>query len=259
MKHSTILTAMLFVFAFTITAQEDTMFILKDGLIVAQYNVHTEIDSILFYNPFLVQIDSFVDSRDGIKYMTVIIGTQEWMSENLRFLPNLTSPGMSSQTIPYCYVYQNTGGGSNLETYGVLYNWPAAMSGSASSTAVPSGVTGVCPTGWHLPSHEEWEILTDYLGGAPEAGGKLKENGLDHWISPNAGATNVSGFTALPGGMLGNNGTFSELGIAGYWWSATSFDTTMALSRNISYLSASINSSFLYEKKLGFSVRCVKD
>jgi uncharacterized protein (TIGR02145 family) len=147
------------------------------------------------------------DARDGNAYKTVKIGNQIWLAENLKYLPSVVGPGTGSETTPYYYVYGYDGTNvtdakatSNYTTYGVLYNWPAAMAGSASSNANPSGVQGVCPAGWHLPSDAEWTELTDYLGGKSVAGGKLKETGTTHWASPNTGATNETGFTALPGG-----------------------------------------------------------
>src|SRR5690606_15049986 len=124
---------------------------------------------------------------------------------------------------------------SNYETYGVLYNWTAVMAGSASSTANPSGVQGVCPTGWHLPSDAEWTELSDSLGGSSVAGGKLKETGTTHWFSPNTGATNETGFTALPGGYRFNPGEFKYIKNFGYWWSATEDNTASALYWIMSY------------------------
>ena len=207
----------------------------------------------------------FKDSRDGNIYEYVTIGNQVWMAENLKYLPSVVGPGTGSQTTPYYYVYGYNGTNvaeakatANYTTYGVLYNWPAAMAGSASSTANPSGVQGVCPTGWHLPSDAEWTELTDYLGGTSVAGGKLKETGTTHWVSPNTGATNETGFTALPGGYRGYVGYFDGIGTNGYWWSATENATSHAWRRHVLY-----NYSYVprgnHNKELGFSVRCVRD
>ena len=102
------------------------------------------------------------------------------------------------------------------------------MAGSASSTANPSGVKGVCPTGWHLPSNAEWTELVDYLGGVSVAGGKLKEIGTTHWVIPIVGATNETGFTALPGGVRLVNGNFLNIGNSTGWWSTTESDATYA-------------------------------
>ncbi|HDP74539.1 MAG TPA: PKD domain-containing protein, partial [Bacteroidales bacterium] len=208
---------------------------------------------------------TFTDSRDGTEYQTITIGNQEWMAENLKYLPSVVGLGTGSQTIPYYYVYGYNGtdvaaakSSTNYSTYGVLYNWPAAMNSETSSTSNPSGVQGVCPDGWHLPSHAEWTELTDYLGGESVAGGKLKETGTTHWNSPNAGATNETGFTALPGSYRINSGTFSNIGNYGYWWSASELSTDIAWTRYMYYNGSYVGRSNL-DKEFGFSVRCVRD
>jgi uncharacterized protein (TIGR02145 family) len=208
---------------------------------------------------------TFTDPRDGKVYQTVVIGNQEWMAENLAYLPSVVGPGTGSNTTSYYYVYGYDGTNvtdakatSNYTTYGVLYNWPAAMAGSASSNANPSGVQGVCPAGWHLPSGAEWKELTDYLGGKSVAGGKLKETGTTHWQSPNRGATNETGFTALPGGSRNNNGTFDYIGYNGIWWSATEYDTDYAWYRYMYYNYSDVDRDY-NNKEVGFSVRCVRD
>ena len=209
--------------------------------------------------------NGFTDPRDNNHYNVVKIGNQIWMAENLKYLPSVVGPGTGSQTTPHYYVYGYNGTNvtdakatANYNTYGVLYNWPAAMNGAASSTTNPSGVQGVCPDGWHVPSDAEWTELTDYLGGTSDAGGKLKETGTTHWASPNTGATNETGFTALPGGYRYLDGTFVSIGYYGYWWSATEYDTNYARRRGMYY-----NHSGVYRtnshKELGFSVRCLRD
>jgi len=211
---------------------------------------------------------TFTDTRDGKVYQTVVIGTQEWMAENLAYLPSVVGPDTNSSTTPYYYVYGYDGTNvtdakatSNYTTYGVLYNWPAAMAGSASSNANPSGVQGVCPAGWHLPSDAEWTELTDYLGGEDVAGGKLKEAGYDHWQSPNLGATNETGFTALPGGYCEFSNNFVGIGNCGYWWSATKYFTTYRVCyRSLYYIYSYVSiSSGDAPEYYGFSVRCVRD
>lgn len=210
---------------------------------------------------------SFIDSRDGNQYKSVTIGSQVWMIENLRYLPNVMGSDTYSLTNPCYYVYGYNGTSvseakatTNYNTYGVLYNWPAAMNGASSSSANPSGVQGVCPTGWHLPSDMEWRDLTTYLGGESVAGGKLKESGYTHWEAPNAGATNETGFTALPGGGS-TTPFFCDLEYYGNWWSATEINSTRAwttyLNSYTTYLG--IYSDSRNAKAYGFSVRCVKD
>ena len=253
----------------TVNAQNDTMYIMKAGAIVGQYNVNTEVDSVIFYKPAISNptSGSFTDTRDGNTYKTVTIGNQVWMAENLAYLPsvNMVADGSEDAAGSYYYVYGYDGTNvtdakatANYTTYGVLYNWTAAMNGSASSTSNPSTVQGVCPSGWHLPSDAEWTQLTDYLGGESVAGVKLKETGTTHWSSSNAEATNETGFTALPDGLRNNNGTFDYIGIAGYWWSATENYADDAWRRSMLYLYNDVYRDS-YSKELGFSVRCVRD
>ena len=135
------------------------------------------------------------------------------------------------------------------------------MNGAVSSTSSPSGVQGACPTGWHLPSYAEWTTLEIYLGGSSIAGGKMKETGTEHWLFPNTGATNESGFTALPGGCrYDQSGSFNFLSSRGTWWSSsqTRSNTDAADYLMIfSNVGSSIGGN--NEKNCGFSVRCLKD
>ena len=193
----------------------------------------------------------FTDSRDSHDYEWVKIGDQIWMAENLAYLPSVNLRTNGSYTDPLFYVYGYTGTNineakaiNNYVTYGVLYNWPSAME--------------ACPDGWHLPTDEEWETLIDYLGGTDVAGGKLKETGTTHWMSPNYGATNETGFTALPGGARNGNGYFNYVGGGGYWWGATEHGAYGAWSRSIGCSSASVG-RYGYYGEYGFSVRCVRD
>jgi len=207
----------------------------------------------------------FMLDVEGNKYTCFKIGTQIWMAENLKYLPSVVGPATGSQTTPYYYVYGYNGtvvtdakATANYTSYGVLYNWPAAMNGAASSTANPSGVQGVCPTGWHLPSYAEWTQLSDYLGGINLGGCKLKETGTSHWLSPNTGATNETGFTALPGGDRHNSGAFGGVGYIGFWWSATEVYTDGAWYWLMDYNSSMVGRGY-NDKELGHSVRCVRD
>ncbi len=220
--------------------------------------------------------DAFIDTRDGNVYATVQIGTQCWMAENLKYLPSVVGSATGSKTTPFYYVYDYDGtdtnaakATANYTTYGVLYNWPAAMNGAVSSTSNPSGVQGICPTGWHLPSDAEWKQLEMFLGmtqaeannigwRGTDEGGKLKETGTTHWNSPNTGATNSSGFTALPGGVRGYSGSFSFIGNTGYWWSSTEDDTYYVWLRFLqNYFSNAFREK--YVKEVGHSVRCLRD
>ena len=204
------------------------------------------------------------DSRDGNTYNVVKIGPQEWMAENLKYLPEVAGPGTGSIIEPHYYVYGYDGtnvsdakSDANYNTYGVLYNWSAAVNGAASSTANPSGIQGVCPAGWHLPSDAEWTQLTDYLG-SRVAGGKLKERGTAHWDSPNKGASNKTGFTALPGGYRNANGTFVSMGEDFDCWSASEYNANSAWFRNIHFNDNDVGRNN-YNKGTGFYVRCVSD
>ena len=206
---------------------------------------------------------SFTDSRDMQSYTTVQIGTQCWMAENLNIgtMINGNLNQTNNGTIEkYCYS-NNTG---NCKTYGGLYQWDEMM-----QYVTTEGVQGICPTGWHLPTDDEWKTMEMYLGmtqaqadgtgyRGTDEGGKLKETGTTHWISPNTGATNSSGFTALPGGNRYSYGSFLYLGDFGYWWSSSEYSGTDAWFRGLGYNYSQVdrnNSSKAY----GFSVRCLKD
>ncbi len=224
--------------------------------------------------------DNFVDQRDGQDYSTVQIGSQCWMAENLAYLPSVSPSSSGSDTTPYYYVYDYQGTDvavamltTNYQTYGALYNWPAVMDGAASSSSVPSGVQGICPTGWHVPSDEEWKILegeVDSLYDYPDpvwdgwswrgtdAGGNLKETGTIYWDPPNTAATNSSGFTALPAGFRVLDGTFLNTRLLTYLWSSTvSFDSYIWF-RRMDYNDPNVMRG-AYEKVGGLSVRCIKD
>ena len=200
------------------------------------------------------QSGSFTDSRDGNSYNWVRIGDQIWMAENLAYLPSVNSTQSTSYSLPQYFVYGYKGTSvndakatDNYSTYGVLYNWPAAMQS--------------CPAGWHLPSDTEWTTLIDYLGGTNYAGAKLKEAGTTHWNSPNNGITET-GFRALPGGCYGLGSWFDQLGGYAYFWSTAEYTTHGEYYRAYCYRLSYYASSFpqyLHERSIGFSVRCLKD
>lgn len=225
------------------------------------------------------EANTFIDNRDGSAYRFVAIGSQVWMAENLRYLPYVVETGTQSVTFPYYYVYGYSGtvandakATANYKRYGVLYNWAAVMHGEGASSANPSEVQGICPDGWHLPSDNEWKTLEMYLGMSQaqanafddrgtDEGGKLKEAGVVHWKAPNTGATNSSGFTALPGGVLSTDSIFISVGEIGSWWSTTQGSGAanfMASYRALSFWNSQVNRDFAV-KKIGLSVRCVRD
>lgn len=205
------------------------------------------------------QTESFKDLRDGKTYKIVKIGTQTWMAENLTYkssnkclcYPDETSQPSFSATndsSKYCHLY------------GRLYDWKDAIQASSSSNSL-SIVQGVCPAGWHLPSFDEWETLIAYLGGESVAGGKLKDT--IYWDSPNTGATNSSGFSALPGGLGNLFHECSLIGQHGGWWSSTESIARGGSSRRVwsIYVCSDFNdvSSFTYNKDDKLSVRCLRD
>jgi uncharacterized protein (TIGR02145 family) len=222
----------------------------------------------------------FVDSRDDHEYQWVRIGKQIWMAENLAFLPAVSPADSGSSTRMYYYVYDFAGTSidsakatDNYTTSGVLYNWPAAMSGALPSMAIPSGVKGVCPEGWHLPSDEEWKILEFELGmsesdlhddGVRESGSvgkQLKEAGLlNHWDTFTFAkiSNNSSGFTAHPAGWREYFGSFWDINEDAYFWSSSSVQYDFAWLRNLGYLSNGVF-RFSYYMSSGASVRCLKN
>jgi uncharacterized protein (TIGR02145 family) len=136
---------------------------------------------------------------------------------------------------------------TNNSKYGKLYNWYAV-----------TDPRGLAPKGWHIPTDLEWTILTDYLGGAIVAGGKLKEVGTTNWNSPNTNATNTSLFTGLPGGSRNYDGNYFGIGEYGYLWSSTENFSNHAWGRRLDYLGGSAVRDD-YDKLFGFSVRCLRD
>jgi uncharacterized protein (TIGR02145 family) len=192
-------------------------------------------------------------------YKTVYIGTQQWMAENLKVskysdgttIPNITDNTQWSQLTTGAWVYYNNDLANNAK-YGKLYNWYAV-------SKTTNGNKNVCPTGWHVPTDAEWTVLTVYLGGVTVAGGKMKEIGTTSWNSPNAGATNTSLFTGLPGGYRYSNGNYYVIGNYGFWWSSTELNTLDAWYRNLRNNDGNAYRLEGNNKRYGLSVRCLKD
>jgi len=199
-----------------------------------------------------ITYNTLTDSRDGNIYKTIVIGNQVWMAENLAYLPAINQPVQGSYTVPHYYVYNYSGTNvaaakatPNYSTYGVLYNWPAALT--------------ACPEGWHLPTNDEWSILIEYLGGRYLAGEKMKENGTTHWQPPNSEATNESGFTALAGGERSDDGRFCLMGSYAAWWSSISTNTEQeAYVLGMNSYTPYVNFGTPH-KESGWSVRCLQD
>lgn len=203
---------------------------------------------------FFITNKSFsqVTDIDGNTYKTVTIGKQIWTSENLSVehyrngdvIPQIQDKDKWAKlTIgAWCY-YENKSG--NGKTYGKLYNWYAV-----------NDPRGLAPKGWHIPSDAEWTKLSDFLGGEDVAGGKMKITTL--WESPNTGATNESGFTALPAGYRNDDGVFDGIVLGVDYWSTSESSADLGWARSLSSGTSDL-SRFDGYKKAGFSCRCVKD
>jgi uncharacterized protein (TIGR02145 family) len=205
----------------------------------------------IWFNPSLTY--GTVSDIEGNIYRTIQIGTQIWMAENLKTttlkngiaIPNviLLIDWNNLTTPAFCW-YNNDIAYKNA--YGALYNWYTVNTNQ------------LCPTGWHVPTDSQWSTLITYLGGESVAGGKLKEIGTAHWISPNTDATNETGFTALPGGDHGIlKVDFINIGNTGSWWSSTIIKVP-AYFVSISYNNSSVIQGTSDLGK-GRSVRCLKD
>jgi uncharacterized protein (TIGR02145 family)/uncharacterized repeat protein (TIGR02543 family) len=197
-----------------------------------------------------------IKDYDGNVYTAVKIGTQTWLVENLKTthfnngdeitLETDNSLWTSRGTAEFCWF--NNDNVANKTPYGALYNWHAVH------------IPILAPIGWHVPTDAEWTTLSTYLSGDAVAGGKLKEKGLDHWASPNSGANNDYGFSALGGGVRSEYGSFIQQLNWCSFWSATesASDSYMARYRYLDYNSKAF-SSYEYYKSCGFSVRLIKD
>lgn len=213
----------------------------------------------------IAPLTTFTDPRDGKVYKIVTIGSQIWMAENLAYLPQVdeeinSTPYGDVPTESKYYIYGqlpiigttesdqvlNAKNTLNYQTYGTLYNLHSSKN--------------ACPSGWHLPSNLEWLLLLNYLGGEDVAQNKLKEAGTIHWASPNTGATNESGFTALPGGGGLRAGMIIPDKMTGAWWLSDGFNVSsgtvkMLLLNHVNSINIIVD---FQAQQLG-SVRCIKD
>ena len=214
---------------------------------------------------------------NGNVYHTVLVGSQCWMKENLRvtkFPDNMEIPqGTNTSNDPY--YYDDSESDIPLADRGYLYNWAAIMHGASSSNAVPSGVQGVCPDGWHLPSEAEWEILREYVSGQPEyvCGGDpnsiAKAVASKSWWNSYAGGcnpgdqstspNNATGFSAVPAGTLGVYG-YNDAGLSAHFWSATenSGYTAAAIYYGLDYDTTEFSWATTVKERRA-SVRCLRD
>lgn len=214
--------------------------------------------SLLLINSLSAQtVDSIIDIRDSQVYKVVKIGQQWWMQENLNNGIMIDSTQVATDnSVVEKYCYHN----SLCNIYGGLYQWNEMMDYNTSYDGNPGTIEGICPIGWHLPTDNEWNELTNYLGGENIAGGKLKETGNTHWLSPNTGATNESGFTALPGGFHYSDEYFYGIGNYSYFWSSTDVNSLHAWYWLLPYDGTDIyHGTGTYIKESGFAVRCLRD
>jgi len=179
------------------------------------------------------------DPRDGRTYTTIVIGSQTWFSENLKYQVRSS----------WCY----NDDPDNCETYGPLYDWETAKN--------------ICPTGWHLPSDEEWKQLEMQLGMIQSEADDIDWRGTDEgkkmktiagWANEGNGI-NSSGFSGLPGGFRNAFDTFHGLGAEGVWWSSTEYSTEGAMGRMLGYENDEVYRFETFFKTVGASVRCLKD
>ena len=209
--------------------------------------------SIAITNKLLSIIDDTVTDIDGNVHTTVKIGNQTWMAENLKVthyrngdpIPTgFSDEEWASLNVgAYCFYDDDP---KNIEVYGNLYNL---------SSVIEDRI--LAPNGWHIPTHQEWLELVDYLGGAGIIGGILKEKGVDLWNRPNRGALNEVGFAARPGGDRGSDGNYSCIGSEGIFWSTTKNYCFHSNGPNLLYMSEGNPKTWIGLR--GFSVRCIKD
>lgn len=199
-----------------------------------------------------------VTDIDGNVYNTITIGSQVWTKENLKVTHYLNGDPIPNVSDSLQWYNSTSGAYCNYDNdpniaavYGRLYNWYAVRDPRS-----------LAPAGWHVPTFEDWDTLQIFLGYDLVAGGKLKEIGTAHWMSPNTGASDEYDFTALPGGQRADSiysGTFTEITTQGYWWSSSQLDTVYPWGVNISYNSEGMTNWGASTRKSGFSIRLISD
>ena len=203
---------------------------------------------------FTTQDYGSVTDSEGNEYKTITIGTQTWMVKNLAAtkyndgtsIPLVADSSKWASLSSHGYCFYNNDPEAYKASFGVLYNGYTVNSGK------------ICPSGWHVPSNEEWDVLAAYLGGNNVAGGRMKEAGTSHWVRPNSGASNTGNFSALPGGLRYHDGHFHDLGFGGYWWSSTQYSATRGY---FIFLFHEDSTFYRFDnlKTNGFSIRCLKN
>jgi len=191
-----------------------------------------------------------VSDVDGNVYNTLTIGTQVWMRQNLKTTHYQNGDSiieiidnaqwLNDKKGAFCNYNNDI---ENVDTFGHLYNWYAV-----------NNPNGLCPSGWHIPSDSEWNILVNYLGGQSIAGGATKE--ISIWDMPNTDATNSSELTVIPAGGRYENGIYSGLYQYAAFWSSTEYDSTDSWYDNMNFNNAQVYRYF-YPKSAGYSCRCI--
>jgi uncharacterized protein (TIGR02145 family) len=197
---------------------------------------------------------NFITDIDGFNYDIIVIGNQTWLADNLK--TTRYRDGSVIPLIPSTYTWASCTTGAyssydnnnaNVSIYGALYNWYAVADSR-----------GLCPACWHVPTNEDWTVLTTFLGDLSVTGGKMKETGTGHWASPNTGADNSSGFTGIGAGFREYTGSYYAIKELAYMWASTEYSSTHGIGRKLFYNTASTSFSGNL-KQSGFSVRCIKD
>jgi uncharacterized protein (TIGR02145 family) len=197
---------------------------------------------------------AMTDTRDGQAYDIVLIGNQCWMAESLNYglmISHDVAMDNDGTSEKYCFDNDEL----NCQEWGALYQWDEAMQYTTTEST-----QGICPPSWHIPSEADWDTLDDFLGGYNISGGKMKESGYIHWVSPNTGASNSSGFTGIASGFIDISASNPSQGLYthNYYWSSTEVYGTSARRRALFYFNAKSN-PYYDLKWIGFSIRCVKD
>ena len=237
--------------------------------------------TILFLSALSISLNFFCQAAgsgmtdiDGNIYNSVIIGTQEWVQENLNvskysdgtIIPQVTDPTAwgNLTTGAWCYYDNNAANGL---IYGKLYNFYAVEGIHDNDPNTPNKF--LAPTGWHIPTDVEWTTLTTFVGGPTvsnigvisSVGGLFKSTDTLLWQNPNISATNSTGFTGLPGGTRGPNGSsFYNINLHGFWWSSTAINSYEVWNRGLSYDNNDVWRTYWFSvKPYGYSVRLLND
>ena len=226
-------------------SQVDSVYIVKGDSVLAVYAT-TDVDSVIFYNPNPIDTttNSTITDADGNVYTSLTIGTQEWMTENLRTskysdgtsIPNVTGNTDWSNLSTGAWSHYDNDSSQYESMYGKLYNWYAV------------NTSKLCPTGWHVPTDAEWTVLTDYLTANGHSG--AEGTALKATSGWNSGiGTDDYGFLGLPGGHRYSNGNFNNIGSYGDWWSSSQKYTYNAWGRRMTSNNYYVYRSSNYKSK----------